>query len=97
MLPIKIPNGPSIFSVMSQLANQYGAINLAQGFPNFPIDERLQEAVAKAARSSGHQYVHYQGLPALREAIQELIFRNGGSKVTTHQILITAGATQAIF
>jgi len=97
MLPQKIPNGPSIFSVMSQLANQYGAINLAQGFPNFPIDERLQEAVAKAARGSGHQYVHYQGLPALREAIQELIFRNGGSKVTTHQILITAGATQAIF
>jgi methionine aminotransferase len=97
MLPQKIPNGPSIFSVMSQLANQHGAINLAQGFPNFPIDETLQEAVAKAARGSGHQYVHYQGLPALREAIRNLIFRNDGSNVTVDQILITAGATQAIF
>ncbi|MFM7595027.1 MAG: methionine aminotransferase [Flavobacteriales bacterium] len=93
----EIPSTPSIFSVMSQLANEYGAINLAQGFPNFPIDQALRDAVSHAAQGPAHQYAPYQGQPALRSAIKALIEKNNGAPITTDEILITAGATQAIF
>ena len=92
-----IPSTPSIFSVMSQLANEYGAINLAQGFPNFPIDQALRDAVSEAAQGDAHQYAPYQGQLTLRKAIKELIEQNNGYPITTDEILITAGATQAIF
>ena len=92
-----IPSTPSIFSVMSQLANEYGAINLAQGFPNFPIDQALRDAVSEAAQGDAHQYAPYQGQLTLRKAIKELIEQNNGFPITTDEILITAGATQAIF
>ena len=92
-----IPSTPSIFSVMSQLANEYGAINLAQGFPNFPIDQALRDAVSDAAQSEAHQYAPYQGQLTLRKAIKDLIEQNNGYPITTDEILITAGATQAIF
>ncbi len=64
-----IPSTPSIFSVMSQLANEYKAINLAQGFPNFPIDQTLRDAVSEAAQAEVHQYAPYQGQLTLRKAI----------------------------
>lgn len=92
-----IPSTPSIFSVMSQLANEYGAINLAQGFPNFPIDQALRDAVSEAAQGDAHQYAPYQGQLTLRKAIKDLIEQNHGFPITTDEILITAGATQAIF
>ena len=92
-----IPSTPSIFSVMSQLANEYGAINLAQGFPNFPIDQALRDAVSEAAQGDSHQYAPYQGQLTLRKAIKDLIEQNHGFPITTDEILITAGATQAIF
>jgi len=92
-----IPSTPSIFSVMSQLANEYGAINLAQGFPNFPIDQALRDAVSEAAQGEAHQYAPYQGQLTLRKAIKDLIEQNNGYPITTDEILITAGATQAIF
>ncbi len=92
-----IPSTPSIFSVMSQLANEYGAINLAQGFPNFPIDQALRNAVSEAAQGEVHQYAPYQGHLTLRKAIKDLIEQNNGFLITTDEILITAGATQAIF
>ena len=92
-----IPSSPSIFSVMSQLANEYGAINLAQGFPNFPIDQALRDAVSEAAQGEAHQYAPYQGQLTLRKAIKDLIEQNNSFPITTDEILITAGATQAIF
>jgi methionine aminotransferase len=92
-----IPSTPSIFSVMSQLANEYKAINLAQGFPNFPIDQTLRDAVSEAAQAEVHQYAPYQGQLTLRKAIKDLIEKNNGFPITTDEILITAGATQAIF
>jgi len=92
-----IPSTPSIFSVMSQLANEYKAINLAQGFPNFPIDQTLRDAVSEAAQAEVHQYAPYQGQLTLRMAIKDLIEQNNGFPITTDEILITAGATQAIF
>ena len=53
----KLPNvTTSIFSVMSQLANEHGAINLSQGFPNFPVDERLLQISERLIRRNIHQY-----------------------------------------
>ena len=60
----KLPNiTTSIFSVMSQLANQHGAINLSQGFPNFPEDERLLQISERIIRKNIHQYTPMAGLP----------------------------------
>jgi methionine aminotransferase len=90
-------NNPSIFSQMSQLAQKHGAINLAQGFPNMPIDPRLKECITAAIQSEHHQYAPYQGFPELRQEISKLILRTSGIIVNPHEILITAGATQGIF
>jgi methionine transaminase len=92
-----IPSTPSIFSVMTQLANAHGAINLAQGFPNFPIDQSLRDAVYEAAQGEVHQYAPYQGQLSLRTAIKHWTEQHNGYPITTDEILITAGATQAIF
>ena len=92
-----IPSTPSIFSVMTQLANAHGAINLAQGFPNFPIDQSLRDAVSEAAQGEAHQYAPYQGQLSLRTAIKHWTEQHNGYPITTDEILITAGATQAIF
>ena len=97
MATLSIPSTPSIFSVMTQLANEYGAINLAQGFPNFPIDQTLRDAVSEAAQGDAHQYAPYQGQLSLRTAIKHFIEQHNGYPITTDEILITAGATQAIF
>lgn len=95
----KLPNTTaSIFSVMSQLANEHGAINLSQGFPNFPVDERLLEISERSLRGNIHQYTPMAGLPALLEKIAQLTFKNYSRKINTAtEILITAGATQGIF
>ena len=82
---------------MSALAQEHGAINLAQGFPNFPIDPILQEQLLRASQANVHQYAPLQGLPVLREKVSGLIARQYKRSVDIHEILITAGATQAIF
>jgi len=95
----KLPHiGPSIFSVMSQLANQHNAINLAQGFPNFPVDPILKEITSKWAKEEIHQYLPMAGYPPLLEKIANLTFTSYQRKVNpTTNILITAGATEGIF
>ena len=95
----KLPHiGPSIFSVMSQLANQHKAINLAQGFPNFPVDPILKEITSKWAKEEIHQYLPMAGYPPLLEKIANLTFTSYQRKVNpTTNILITAGATEGIF
>ena len=94
----KLPNvGTTIFTTMSALAHEHGAINLAQGFPNFPIDPLLQEQLLKVARESVHQYAPLQGLPTLREKICNLVTKQYGRSIGGQEVLITAGATQAIF
>ena len=66
----KLPNvGTTIFTVMSQLASKYDAINLSQGFPNFNIDQTLIELVHQAMLKGHNQYAPMQGLLSLREAI----------------------------
>lgn len=88
----------TIFTIMSQMANQYNAINLAQGFPNFPVDERLKKSLAKWAMEEVHQYLPMAGFPPLLEKIATLTQKSYSRKVhPATEILITAGATEGIF
>lgn len=88
----------SIFTVMSQMANEYKAINLSQGFPNFPVDERLKNFVAKWAKEEVHQYLPMAGFPPLLDKIALLTQKSYNRKVTaSNDILVTAGATEGIF
>jgi methionine aminotransferase len=95
----KLPHiGASIFSVMSQMANQHNAINLAQGFPNFPIDPILKEITSKWAKEEIHQYLPMSGYPPLLEKVALLTFKSYQRKINaTTEVLITAGATEGIF
>jgi methionine aminotransferase len=99
MIQTKLNNIPtSIFTVMSEMAQEHDAINLAQGFPNFESDPILIELVAKAMRDGYNQYAPMAGDLGLRKIISnktEALYSkkyNPGTEVT-----ITAGATQAIF
>lgn len=95
----KLPHiGTSIFTVMSKMAAEYNAINLSQGFPNFPVDERLTDIVARLAKENVHQYLPMSGYPPLLSKIAVLINNSYGRMVLPEtEILVTAGATQAIF
>lgn len=95
----KLPHvGTTIFTVMSKLAQECGAINLSQGFPDFPIDSRLIELVDKAMRDGQNQYAPMPGLPALREAIAAKVQRLYGFHYDPEtEVTVTAGGTQAIF
>ncbi|MBL0012600.1 MAG: aminotransferase class I/II-fold pyridoxal phosphate-dependent enzyme [Flavobacterium sp.] len=95
----KLPHiGTSIFSVMSQMAQQHHAINLAQGFPNFPIDPLLKDITAKWAKEEIHQYLPMSGYPPLLEKVAMLTFKSYQRKINaTTEVLITAGATEGIF
>lgn len=95
----KLPKvGTTIFSTMSQLANQYQAINLSQGFPNFPIDPLIEELLAKNSTGNVHQYAPMAGLPALLEGIAQMVHRVYNREVNpSTEILVTSGATQGIF
>ena len=70
----KLPNvGTTIFTVMSGLATKTGAINLGQGFPDFPMDPELVELVAKAMQDGFNQYAPMPGHPPLLETLAEKI------------------------
>ncbi len=89
--------GTTIFSLMSALAQQHGAVNLGQGFPDFDCDPRLVDAVNHAMRSGHNQYPPMPGVPALREAIADKIATLYGPAYDPgSEITVTAGATQAI-
>ncbi len=95
----KLPHvGTTIFTVMSRLAHECGAINLSQGFPDFPIDGKLIDLVEKAMRAGHNQYAPMPGLPALREAIAAKARRlYGFSYDPETEVTVTSGGTQAIF
>jgi methionine aminotransferase len=89
--------GTTIFTVMSALAQQHGAVNLGQGFPDFDCDARLLDAVNDAMRRGLNQYPPMTGVPALREAVAAKIEALYGHRYDPgSEITITAGATQAI-
>lgn len=95
----KLPNaGISIFARMTALANQHQAINLAQGFPDFPSSEKLIDLVHQYMRKGMNQYAPMPGLLSLRERIAEKVQHIYGSVYHPDtEITITAGATQAIY
>ncbi|MBD9655503.1 pyridoxal phosphate-dependent aminotransferase [Pseudomonas sp. PDM12] len=99
MFTSKLPAvGTTIFTTMSQLAAQTGAINLSQGFPDFDGPEALREALARHVAAGHNQYAPMTGLPALREQIAVKIEGLYGRKVSADsEVTVTPGATQAIF
>ncbi len=96
--PSKTPNmGTTIFTVMSALATEKGAVNLGQGFPDFDCDPRLVEHVGNAMREGLNQYPPMTGVAPLREAMSAKIEALYGRRYDpVSEITVTAGATQAI-
>jgi len=89
--------GTTIFTVMSALAQQHGAVNLGQGFPDFEGDPALLDLVTEAMRAGHNQYPPMAGVPALRQAVSHKIERQHGRRYDPDtEITITAGATQAL-
>lgn len=95
----KLPNvGTTIFTVMSSLAAEHGAINLGQGFPDYPMSGELMALVTEAMKSGHNQYVHMNGYIPLREAIAEKAeFLYGHPLHPDTQITVTPGGTYALY
>ena len=99
ILQSKLPSvGTTIFTVMSSLAAELGAVNLGQGFPDYPMSEELIALVEQAMRNGFNQYVHMNGLQTLREVLAEKIqFLYGTSVDPETSITVTPGGTYAIY
>ena len=99
MLRSKLPTvGTTIFTVMSKLAADLGAINLSQGFPDFDCDPALVDAVARHMRDGRNQYAPMQGVPALRQAIAAKFAELYGAAYDPDaEVTVTSGGTEAIF
>jgi methionine transaminase len=97
-LQSKLPAvGTTVFSLMSALAAEHGAVNLGQGYPDFDCDPALPALVADAMRAGHNQYPMMTGAPALRQAVADKIAAHyGASYNPASEITITAGATQAL-
>lgn len=95
----KLPNtGETIFTTINALAKKYDAINLGQGFPDFPMNARLIDLVHQAMKNGHNQYAHMNGVPALREAIAEKIYKLYQQSISPEtQITVTPGGTYAIY
>jgi methionine aminotransferase len=99
MIISKLPNvGTTIFTRMSQLALETGALNLSQGFPDFDGPQALRDAVGRHIAAGHNQYAPMTGLPALREQVAAKIARSYGRAVSAEtEVTIVPGATQGIF
>lgn len=99
MITSKLPNvGITIFTQMSQLAAQTGALNLSQGFPDFAAPQALCDAVGRHIANGHNQYSPMTGLPVLREQIALKVARSYGVQVDVDtEVTVTPGATEAIF
>ena len=95
----KLPSvGPTIFTVMSSLAVEYNAINLGQGFPDYAMNEELVSLVNQHMKAGHNQYVHMNGLPALRNVIAEKIDSLYQHKlIADTEVTVTPGGTYAIY
>ncbi|MFK8015693.1 MAG: methionine aminotransferase [Gammaproteobacteria bacterium] len=95
----KLPDvGTTIFSVMSALAADNDAINLAQGFPDFEPPQALREAVTRHVNGGRNQYAPMHGIAPLRKAIAARFDRRYGVKVDEHnEVTVTSGASEAIY
>ena len=99
MIRSKLPNiGTTIFSVMTEMANEYNAINLSQGFPDFNVSKKLIKLVEDNMRKGNNQYSAMQGVKSLRDIISRKTEELYSAKYNPDtEITITAGATQAIY
>lgn len=87
----------SVIREMTRIARECGALNLAQGFPDFPAPDVLKEAACDAIRADVNQYAVTWGAPELREAIADSYLRTYGMEVDTERhITVTCGATEAM-
>ena len=95
----KLPQvGTTIFTDMSVLAQKYNAINLGQGFPDFLMDRTLTDLVNEAMLQGQNQYVHMNGLPALRQGLAEKVKELYSASIDwNNEITITPGGTYAIY
>jgi len=95
----KLPDiGTSIFAVMTRLANEHGAINLSQGFPDFDCAPALVDAVARAMRAGHNQYAPMPGVQALREVIAAKVAHcYGASYDPMTEVVVTSGATAGLY
>jgi len=95
----KLPNaGTTIFTVMSALSARHHAINLGQGFPDYPMNETLIDLVSKAMKDGHNQYAHMNGIPLLRERIAEkveMLYKY--NPLADVEITVTPGGTYAIY
>jgi methionine aminotransferase len=94
----KLPKvGTTIFTVMSQLAVEHQAVNLGQGFPDFPVPQTLVDELARAMAQGKNQYAPANGIPALRQAIAAKTLRCYGRAVDADaEVTVTSGASEAI-
>ena len=95
----KLPDvSTSIFAIMSKMAIENNAINLSQGFPDFPVNPRLIELINEKMQQGFNQYAPMPGVPALLENISQMVDRRHryAPNIAT-EILVTAGATEALF
>jgi len=95
----KLPDvGTTIFTVMSRRATLQGAVNVGQGFPDYPIDPRLAECVGDAIAAGFNQYAPMEGSVALRERIVGKIAAAGGRAVDADtELTVTCGGTESIY
>lgn len=95
----KLPHtGETIFTEINTLAAKHDAINLGQGFPDFPMNGELIEEVYLAMKSGRNQYAHMNGVPALRKAIAEKVKILYGREIDyEEEITVTPGGTYAIY
>ena len=95
----KLPNtATSIFAVMTQLAREYNAVNLSQGFPDFAVSEEMISLVYKYMKSGNNQYALMPGSVELRQAISTMFQLNHNAIYDADkEITIVAGATQGLY
>lgn len=90
--------GTSIFTVMSKMALDHGAINLSQGFPDFPVSQELIELIYKNMRDGHNQYAPMPGAPALKQSIARVVTGSYGRPTDPDtDIIITAGGAEALY
>ncbi len=95
----KLPDvGTTIFTVMSRRAIEQGAVNVGQGFPDYPIDPDLASCVADAVTAGFNQYAPMEGSVALRAAIVAKIAAAGGRAVDAEtELTVSCGGTESIY
>lgn len=97
-VPSRLPDvGTTIFTEMTALAQQHGAVNLGQGFPDFEGPASLREALTRAMAEGRNQYAPMPGILPLREAVAALAAERDGLATHPDEVTITSGGTEAIY